>query len=374
MPHFPSLPIAPFVHVITRNHFLSSTTKRGTKGTKGSTSTNTNANNISSSKLRPFDDKCHQGSTRSCHDAPPAIIFRAPKVQAQKRLHGKPAASFFVRAHATATSAALLPSKTTVAPAAVVPDEAARCCSASMTPSLATTTAAPAGVSPPNTAEHQQQVASSSPASRATAAEQKSASAAVDVVVNSQPHLPPPTSGTMSLASAASAASAAAVGNGINPIATGTCASAHDGSCTSTVSDGHDTTAGNTSFLEAATLDSSIVSRNTHIEGRVVPPSGGKSRVLKSSATSRCTFSRAAGSKGGGSRPVVRGSDGWSMSRVPEGVCSLDGELMLLDGILHDRKVRTWVETTLVPAKTHHHRHVTSSEKVSSRDTDEKSL
>lgn len=41
--------------------------------------------------------------------------------------------------------------------------------------------------------------------------------------------------------------------------------------------------------------------------------------------------------------------DGWSTSTAPEGVCTLDGELVLLDGVLHDSRVRTWVETALGP-------------------------
>lgn len=312
-------------------------------------------------------------------DAPPAIIFRAPKVQAQKRLHGKPASSFFSRAHATATGATLLPSKTAAAPPAVLSDEAARCCSFSTTSSLATATAAAAGVALPNSAEEHQEQAALRSASTPIAGEQISVSAAVDVVVKPHPHAPPPTSGTTSLASATSAASDTAGANHINTVATSGCASAHDESCASTISDGHDTTAGSTSVLERATLDSSIVSKISNTEGAVILRSGGgKPRaVLRASTaavTSRGTFTRAAGSKSAGSRPMVRGGDGWSTSRVPEGVCSLDGELMLLDGILHDRKVRTWAETTLVPAKTDRHRFVALSENVSSgssRDTGE---
>lgn len=41
--------------------------------------------------------------------------------------------------------------------------------------------------------------------------------------------------------------------------------------------------------------------------------------------------------------------DGWSTSTAPDGVCTLDGELVLLDGVLHDSRVRTWVETALGP-------------------------
>lgn len=305
-------------------------------------------------------------------------------MQAQKRLHGKPAASFFSRAYTTATGAILLPSKTVAAPPAALSDEAAaRCCSSSATPSLATATAvAAAGATPPNTAEEHQEQAALPSSSTPMAGEQLSVSAVVDVVVKPHPHAPPSTSGTASLASVASVVSAAALPNNINAVAVATsgCASAHDESCTSTVSDGHDTTAGSTSVLEAATLDSSIVSRNSNTEGSVIPRSSGggnKPRVLRASTvavTSRGMFTRTAGSKSGGSRPLVRGGDGWSTSRGPEGVCSLDGELMLLDGILHDRKVRTWVETTLVPAKTDHHRFVASSDNVSSgssRDTGE---
>lgn len=64
-----------------------------------------------------------------------------------------------------------------------------------------------------------------------------------------------------------------------------------------------------------------------------------------------------AGGRGVGLKAArARGGDGWSTSRVPEGVCSLDEELILLDGILHDSKIRTWVETTLAPLRKHHHR------------------
>lgn len=57
---------------------------------------------------------------------------------------------------------------------------------------------------------------------------------------------------------------------------------------------------------------------------------------------------RRAGARGKG-RQGVKVWDGWNTSTVPAGVCSLDEELVLLDGVLHNPKVRTWVETTLRP-------------------------
>ena len=47
----------------------------------------------------------------------------------------------------------------------------------------------------------------------------------------------------------------------------------------------------------------------------------------------------------------VKRADSWSTSSTSAGGCNLDGELVLLDGILHDPKIKTWVETTLGPAK-----------------------
>lgn len=44
----------------------------------------------------------------------------------------------------------------------------------------------------------------------------------------------------------------------------------------------------------------------------------------------------------------VKGGDVFSSSTIPP-VCSLDGELVLLDGVLHDAGVRTWVEASLGP-------------------------
>lgn len=53
-----------------------------------------------------------------------------------------------------------------------------------------------------------------------------------------------------------------------------------------------------------------------------------------------------AGARGAGCQGV-KGWDGWDTTAVPPGVCSLDGELILLGGVLRDPKIRTWVETTL---------------------------
>lgn len=52
-----------------------------------------------------------------------------------------------------------------------------------------------------------------------------------------------------------------------------------------------------------------------------------------------------------GSKRRVKRTDSWSTSSSSVGGCNLDGELVLLDGILHDPKIKTWVETTLGPAK-----------------------
>lgn len=52
-----------------------------------------------------------------------------------------------------------------------------------------------------------------------------------------------------------------------------------------------------------------------------------------------------------GTKRRVKRTDSWSTSSSSVGGCNLDGELVLLDGILHDPKIKTWVETTLGPAK-----------------------
>lgn len=52
-----------------------------------------------------------------------------------------------------------------------------------------------------------------------------------------------------------------------------------------------------------------------------------------------------------GTKRRVKRTDSWSTASSSVGGCNLDGELVLLDGILHDPKIKTWVETTLGPAK-----------------------
>lgn len=120
----------------------------------------------------------------------------------------------------------------------------------------------------------------------------------------------------------------------------GACASAR-GSCTS----------GSASLLEATIDSASSTSRN--MEEDATPGSTTtrcKPRGITKSATlSRSTLSRV-GQRGVGRRAVT-GDGGWNVPTVSVGPGSLDGELMLLDGILHDQKVRKWVEKTLVPAK-----------------------
>lgn len=52
-----------------------------------------------------------------------------------------------------------------------------------------------------------------------------------------------------------------------------------------------------------------------------------------------------------GTKCRVKRTDSWSTTSSSVGGCNLDGELVLLDGILHDPKIKTWVETALGPAK-----------------------
>lgn len=196
-----------------------------------------------------------------------------------------------------------------------MPDEPRCACPA--VPSLAPS----AGVASPNTTKQQ-----TAPASKATAIE--CTSPAANVVV--RPHPTPPGLGNEIAASAASAVSSVSVASNVS-----TCASAHES--TSIASDEQDTAGA--SVLEA-TVDNG--------EGLVLDCIQSRSKrgnIVRSATLSRGTFGRA-GSKGVG-RKAAKGEDGSSLSRVP----ALHGELMLLDGCLHDHKVRTWVETTLVPAK-----------------------
>lgn len=241
-------------------------------------------------------------------------MLRAPKVQAQKRLHGKPASSFFARAH---------PAGVTLAPTEGTVLDEPRC-----PPSTGPLLSSAAGVAPPTTAE--QQVA---PGSKATVVECSPAAANVAV----KPHPTPPATGKESAASTMSIASNLS-----------TRASAHE-SCTSFASDEHDTAS--TSVLEA-TVDSTS-SWTTIKEGTVLgcaPPRSKLGNAGRSATLSRGTFGRE-DRKGVGPK-AANGDDRWSTSQVP----ALHGELMLLDGCLHDHEVRTWVETTLVPAKKHQQR------------------
>lgn len=202
------------VYVPTNMNALNSGTKRGIIGAKGSNrgSSKGSRNTDGSSPERPIDAG-HQGSSNSGgSDAPPAIVLRAPKVQAQKRLHGKPASSFFARAHAAGVS--LAPTEGTVLDEPRFPSPTV--------PSLAST----AGVAPPTAAEQQAAMGS-----RATVVEYTSAVA--NLVVKPRPT--PPAAGNESAASVASAVSTVSLASNVS-----TCASAH-GSCTSTASDGHDT-------------------------------------------------------------------------------------------------------------------------------------
>ncbi len=270
----------------------SSGAKRGTKGIKGSSST--------SAGKKGLRDSSTSGSTS---EPPPAIVLRAPKVQAQTRLHGKPASSFFARGQALTAAGALI-------------DEA------SPPPARAIR------VSALNSTE-QQTAKNSESAVGECSAEVEDAKSVV------KPHPTRSVAGDESATSMASVVSApSAVSNA------GACASAR-GSCAS----------GSASLLEATTDSASSTSRN--IEEDTTPGSTtnrSKPRCITRSATmSRGTFGRA-GQRGVG-RGAANADGGWNVPTVSVGPSSLDGELMLLDGILHDKKVRKWVETTLVPAK-----------------------
>ena len=270
--------------------FGNSGAKRGTKGIKRGTS--------ASADTKGDRDASTSGSTS---DPPPAIVLRAPKVQAQTRLHGRPASSFFARAQALASAGALLDG----------------------TPPLP---AQAAGVAALNTAEEQI-------ATTPTIAECSAAAAVTKSVV--KPHPTRSVAGNESTTSMASVVSAASVASRL-----GACASA-PGSCTS----------GSASLLEASIDSASSASRI--VEEDTIPgctTTRCKPRsVTRSAMSSRSTFSRA-GQRGAGRR-AGNGGGGWNVPTVSVGPNSLDGELMLLDGILHDQKVRTWVEKTLVPAK-----------------------
>lgn len=314
-----TLPPSPFrpAYVSTKHErFASSAAKRGIAGAKRSNggSGKGGRNTDGNGNERPLDVS-HQGNSGSLGSAPPAIVLRAPKVQAQKRLHGKPASSFFARAYAA--GATLAPTDGTVV------DEPR--CPCPTVPSLASA----AGVTPPTTSEQQ-----TAPGSKATTIE--CTSVATNVVV--KPHPTPAAPGNENAASGVASAVSSVMSVTSN---VSTCASAHE--TTSIASDGQDTA--NTSVLQATIGASS--SRNNE-EGTAldcVPTRSKQGNFVRSATLSRGTSGRA-GPKGVG-RKAVKGKDGSGTSRVP----ALHGELMLLDGCLHDHKVRTWVETTLVPAK-----------------------
>jgi len=249
----------------------------------------------------------------SSRNGPPAIVLRAPKVQAQKRLHGKPASSFFVRAH--------------IGGATLVPNEGAVLEEPRPSPTVPLLTSAVV-VPPPPTTE-KQAVAGS----KATLVECTSAAA----TIAARPHTTPIVPGNGIATSVASALSSMSLASNVS-----ICACAHES--TSITSDGKDTAG--TSVLET-TVEEASSSRNNE-EGAVldgVPTRSKPGNFVRHATLSRGTFGRV-GTKGVG-RKEAKGVDGSSTSRVP----ALHGELMLLDGCLHDHKVRTWVETTLVPAK-----------------------
>ena len=52
-----------------------------------------------------------------------------------------------------------------------------------------------------------------------------------------------------------------------------------------------------------------------------------------------------------GTKRRGKGEDSWTTSTAAARACSLDGELVLLDGILHDPKIKTWVSASLAPGK-----------------------
>ena len=52
-----------------------------------------------------------------------------------------------------------------------------------------------------------------------------------------------------------------------------------------------------------------------------------------------------------GTKRRGKGEDSWTTSTAAARACSLDGELVLLDGILHDPKTKTWMEASLAPEK-----------------------
>eukprot|EP00752_Nemacystus_decipiens_P004479 g4091.t1 len=283
-------------------------TKRGIAGAKrgNSGSGKEGRNTDGSGNVRPLDAG-HQGSIGSNRNAPPAIVLRAPKVQAQKRLHGKPPSSFFARAYAAGVT--LAPTEGPVL------DEP---CSSPAAAFLGSTTE----LAPPTTTEQQ-----AISGSKAVIAECTSAAAVVVVT----PHTTPPDLGNETAPSVASALSSVSIASNVS-----TCASPRDNS--SIASDGQDTAG--TSVQERS-------SRNNE-ECAILdcaPASGKRGKIVRSATLSRGILSRA-GAKGVG-RKAAKGREGSSTPRVP----ALHGELMLLDGCLHDRKVRTWVETTLVPGK-----------------------
>lgn len=286
---------------------FNSGTKRSILAAKGSNSgSGKGGRNAGGSGNERLIDAGHQGSSSSS-DAPPAIVLRAPKVQAQKRLHGKPASSFFTRAHAAGVT--LAPTEGTVLDEPRCPPPTA--------PSLTSATA----VAPPTPTEQQAALGAKEKAVECT-------SAVADLVVKTHPT---PTAARNESADA-TAVSTVSIASNVS-----TCASAHE-TCTSIGSDGHDTVG--TSVLEASLRDNE--------EGTVLDCTPTRTKpgdAVRSATLSRGTFVRA-GYKGVG-RKAAKGADGRISSRVP----ALHGELMLLDGCLHDHKVRTWVETTLVLAK-----------------------
>lgn len=298
----------------------SSGPKRGIAGTKGSTngSRSGGRNTDGSGNERPLDAG-PQGSSSSSsrsRNAPPAIVLRAPKVQAQKRLHGKPASSFFARAYAAGVT--LAPTEETVL------DEPS--CPSPTAPLLASA----AGVSPRTTTEQQA-------ASVTKAAVAECTSAVVKVAVKPLPT--PPAQGHEHATSAARSVNTVSLSSNVS-----TCASALD-CCSSIASDGHHTSS-------TSVLDSASSSRNNE-EGVVLDGAPNRSKqgsAVRSATLSRGTCKRAGYKRVG--RKAAKGGDG----RTTPGVPALHGELMLLDGCLHDHKVRTWVETTLVPAKKHQQR------------------
>ncbi|CAM9769769.1 unnamed protein product, partial [Ectocarpus sp. 12 AP-2014] len=79
-------------------------TTQGISSTKGSNIRGRNADRFPESRNTRSIGESPQ-KTKVIGSSPPAVVLRAPKVQAQTRLHGKPASSFFARANAAAGAA-----------------------------------------------------------------------------------------------------------------------------------------------------------------------------------------------------------------------------------------------------------------------------